>query len=350
MKKENELLMTNIELEISNPCNENCVHCYRHFLNSKKGFLTAMQAENVLKQAKNLGAKKVLISGGESLLNPEWKEICKITEDLGLKLSFLTNGSLMTEKDADFFSTLKNLMEVQFSLYSLDENVHDSITKLKGSCKRTKKALKMLYERKIPIFISCPVMQENKMTFTELIRKMNEKKIPNCADLLIFGSSDYKGENLIHKLTEKDLNIFFHVAMENNGEFSYIFGESHPKNLSQTYFYGAAISSLLVSGDGTIYPMIGWYEPLGNIKIDLLEDIFYKNSLLQKVRKIMASNIPECMKCEASDFCTFCSTPHLTANHGELGKLDKNYCDYVSLIKKFAILRDKILKKEIQNG
>lgn len=48
----------------------------------------------------------------------------------------------MTESDADFIASLKNLREVQFSLYSLDEETHDKITRLKGSCAKTKNDLK----------------------------------------------------------------------------------------------------------------------------------------------------------------------------------------------------------------
>ena len=70
--------MDQIELEISNPCNEKCIHCYRHCLNTQKGFLSVEQAKSALEQAKKLGAKSVTITGGEALLNPNWKEIIRI--------------------------------------------------------------------------------------------------------------------------------------------------------------------------------------------------------------------------------------------------------------------------------
>ena len=56
----NNMQLTSIDLEISNPCNEHCVHCYRHSLNSKKGFLSAKEVESVLNQAKELGQKTLL--------------------------------------------------------------------------------------------------------------------------------------------------------------------------------------------------------------------------------------------------------------------------------------------------
>jgi len=153
--KESVLQMSQIELEISNPCNEKCVHCYRHCLNTQKGFLSVEQAKSALEQAKNLGAKSVTITGGEALLNPNWKEIIKIADELEFRESFFTNGTLLKEEDADFLLTVKNLKEVQFSLYALDEDIHDSITRLKGSCIKTKNAIQFLHSKNIPIFVSC---------------------------------------------------------------------------------------------------------------------------------------------------------------------------------------------------
>lgn len=160
--------MDSLNLEISNPCNEHCVHCYRHCFNITKGFLSCENAKNVLEQAKSLGAKKVTITGGEVLLNPDWKEIVKTADELGFRISFFSNGSLMKEEDVDFLSTVKNLKEVQFSLYSLEENDHDSVTNLKGSCEKLKKQLKCLEEemfRFFFLFLQCKIIKNHLSMF-----------------------------------------------------------------------------------------------------------------------------------------------------------------------------------------
>lgn len=261
--------ITHIELEISNPCNERCLHCYRGCNSTRKGFLSAAQTKNVLKQAKNLGVKSVTITGGEALLNPEWREIIEIADDLDYQTLLFTNGSLLNEKDMDFLSNVKNLKEVQISLYSMEESVHDSITGLKGSCEKTKNAIKLLRERKIPLFVSCPVMKENKSAVFDVMRWCDDNNIPSCADIFIFGSSDYSKSNLSHRLSWKELEDFFEETMKDNGRLSYIWGKGYgDRRLNEIEFYNGAAHSLCVSGDGTIYPAIGWYEPLGNISAD----------------------------------------------------------------------------------
>lgn len=344
---QNSLAMNTIELEISNPCNERCVHCYRVCENTKRGFLSARQAQSVLEQAKAIGADKVTITGGEPLLNPEWRDIVSAAEKLDFLISFFSNGSLLKEADADFLATVKNLNGVQFSLYALDERTHDAITGVSGSCAGTKNAISLLRERQIPLFVSCPVMKENKSAVLAVMRWCDSEGINSCADIFIFGDSDYTGKNLSHRLSWSEIRDFFEETMKDGGRLSYVWGSGHgERDLRKIEFYGGAARSLCVSGDGTIYPAIGWYEPLGNIATDSIKDVFYNSPILQKLRGIKASDISECARCGCVDFCTFCFTPHISANHGKLGKVDKDgYCKFVALRKKLAYERDARLGK-----
>ena len=343
--KETVMQMSQIELEISNPCNEKCVLCYRHCLNTQKGFLSVEQAKSALEQAKKLGTKSVTITGGEALLNPNWKEIIKIADELEFRVSLLTNGTLLKEEDADFLLTVKHLKEVQFSLYALDENIHDSITGLKGSCIKTKNAIQILHSKNIPIFVSCPAMKQNKIAVTEVMKWCDNQNINSCADIFIFGSSDYEGKNLDNRLSEDDLKDFFEITMQDNASLSYVWGNKNSEcDFSKELFYSGFSNRLLVSGDGTIYPMFGFYKKIGHIDTDKLEDVFYNNELLKQARKITIDDIPECKNCYVKEFCHFCCTPHLTANNGVFYKVDKSFCDFIKFRKEMVLRRDELLK------
>ena len=339
-----EATMQHIEIEISNPCNEHCIHCYRVCEEIKRGFLSAKQAKNVLEQAKALGATATTITGGEALLNSEWHEIVKIADELGFRISFFSNGSLIKKKDAEFFKTIRNLKEFQLSLYALDDKIHDSITGLKGSCAKTKNAIQLLREHNIPLFVSCPAMKENKTAVLDVMRWCDDEGIPSSADIFIFGDSAYTNKNLVHRLSWEDLQDFYEETMKDGGRLSYVWGNGYGKrDLHEIEFYGGAAHSICVSGDGTIYPAIGWYESLGNITTDSIVGVFLNHPLLKKLRGIKASDIAECEKCNCADFCGFCFSPHITANHGELYKVDGEWCKFVALRKKLAASRDVLL-------
>lgn len=337
--------MTHIELEISNPCNERCVHCYRTCERTRRGFLSEKQARCVLEQAKELGATSATVTGGEALLNPEWRGILGAADGMGLGVSLFTNGTLLKAEDADFIAGMKHLKEVQLSLYALDEAAHDTITGLKGSCAATKNAISLLRGRGVPLFVSCPAMKENKSAVLDVMRWCDDGGIPSCADIFIFGGSDYMGKNLAHRLSRGEVEEFFAETMKDGGQLSYVWGNSHgERNLAQVEFYGGAARSLCVSGEGTIYPAIGWYEPLGNIANDTLREVYENSPLLKELRKIRAADIPECAACKCADFCGFCFSPHITANRGTLGKVDAEFCAFVALRKEFAAKRDEIMK------
>lgn len=75
--------MTALSLEISNPCNERCLHCYRTGDETRRGFLSLRQAQSAIEQAAVLGATDVTITGGEALLNPDWRGIVQAASDAG---------------------------------------------------------------------------------------------------------------------------------------------------------------------------------------------------------------------------------------------------------------------------
>lgn len=329
-----------LDLEISNPCNERCVHCYRTCDETRTGFLSLSDVKKIVASVKPVLARNpnVTVTGGEATLNPEWREIVSHLIENNFRVSLFTNGTNLTESDVEFLSQFsKDTFKcVQISLYAMDAKIHDAVTRVQGSFEKTMKSISVLREKDIPLFISCPAMQANKNDFYKVMVWADSQNINSCADLYIFSNSDYSFSNQAERLTENDLENFYKITCENNAALSYVWKCYHKKNINETLFYGGATNSILLSGDGTIYPMIGWYEKLGNIATDDVADIFLHHPLLQKVRTIKASDIPECKACTVADYCSFCPTPHLNANYGELYKLDASYCKHIAQVKKYA--------------
>ena len=151
--------LKHLNLEISNPCNERCVHCYRTCKQTKRGFLSIENVQKIFNDLKQIREEKinVLLTGGEALLNRDWRKILVCSIEENARVSLFTNGTLMSKDDIQFLSELNdnpNFKEVQISLYSLKSEVHDSITGLNGSCKKSFKAINALKSAGVKIFIS----------------------------------------------------------------------------------------------------------------------------------------------------------------------------------------------------
>ena len=104
---------------------------------------TAINSEllfKILQEGRNLNIIHVTLSGGEPLLHKDFLSFLKKCRELDLAVNVLTNLTLLNDKILDEMK-LNPLLSVQTSLYSMIPEVHDTITKVKGSFKKTKESI-----------------------------------------------------------------------------------------------------------------------------------------------------------------------------------------------------------------
>ena len=115
----------------------------------------------------------VTLSGGEPLLHKDFVRFLSRCRELDLSVNVLTNLTLLTDEILEEMK--KNpLLSVQTSIYSMNSEVHDTITKVKGSFEKTKNNLLRLKECGIPLQISCPIMKENQDSFINVVEWAKE--------------------------------------------------------------------------------------------------------------------------------------------------------------------------------
>lgn len=154
-----------LHIDLTDGCNEKCVHCYlphggAHYID--KGI-----ALKVLKEFREAQGITVLVSGGECMLHKDFAEIMRYAKSLDLNIVVLSNLTLCDER---MVALLKEIdpQFVNVSLYAVTELVHDSITQIPGSCKKTKAAIDALQAAGVHIRIATPFMRENKGCVEEL--------------------------------------------------------------------------------------------------------------------------------------------------------------------------------------
>ncbi len=84
--------LTDCTVEIIGRCMNKCIFCSSYSNPDTKEFLHLAQVRKVLSQAKDLGLKEVVISGGEPLLHPDLLDILKWCKKLRLKVALYTSG------------------------------------------------------------------------------------------------------------------------------------------------------------------------------------------------------------------------------------------------------------------
>lgn len=315
--------LSRVHLEVSAPCNERCVHCYFPD-NYRKGLMPRELFLRILEQCKESNVLSITISGGEPMLNPDLLFFIKECRENNFSINLLTNLTFLSnEMLQEFVKT--PLLSVQTSLYSMNADVHDSITSVKGSFEKTKKAIETLYQHDIPMQINCPIMKQNKGTYPDVLNWAREMNIEADSDYMLFGCFDGSCKNLKCRLDLSELEPFIAKELDRGGDVG---GRNHSIGKSDYTICPVCISSLCVSHSGKVYPCEGWQShTLGNIKKDTLKTIWETSERVKELRSLTYDDFPKCQVCKDKEFCSICLIRNANENRaGSFREVNPYYC------------------------
>ena len=330
--KDHPVLET-FHVELTSKCNERCVHCYipHENKNTEIDYHLMIQALN---QCKELGVLTIIFSGGEPMLHPNFCDFLRYAKDLDFNVTILSNLTLLNE------SILEALMYrhascVNVSLYSMDANVHDSITTVNGSFEKTKSNILRLIDNNVPVQINCPIMEQNKDSFHEVVKWGQSHKCSVITDYLIMARSDHSTDNLDNRLTVDDLPSVIKRLIESDVVFqSNVRGlQAEQTGISKIHaedrVCGVGMSTLCMVAVGTVYPCAGWQQyDCGNLKENTLRQIWENSSQIKYLRSLRQKDFSKCMTCKDFDFCLMCMSRNSNENAaGDIFSIPQITCD-----------------------
>jgi MoaA/NifB/PqqE/SkfB family radical SAM enzyme len=199
-----------------------------------------------------------------------------------------------------------NLREIQTSLYSIVPEIHDAVTGLPGSCEKTKTALEKLNESGIPVFISCPVMKQNKDSYGAVIQWGKARNIRSAPDNMIFARFDRSTDNLTSRLDiDEALRVVKDILKNDPGAYRrerFAPGYNNPDE-ALPCVQGVCKGSLCVNAAGEALPSPGWHRVLGNLHKQTLRDIWETSAELKRVQSISLDDFLKCQTCPDIQFC-----------------------------------------------
>lgn len=166
-----QLWQSNLEflwIELTNKCNLNCIHCYADSspYNELETKLDYKYWKNILIDAYSLNCKNVQFIGGEPTIYPHLNKLIVDAKQIGYEfIEVYTNGTVLSDEHLRTF--LDNDVNLAFSIYSADKEIHNKITKGKGSFTKTVKNIKRAKNSGLNIRASIIEMKENLGTAKE---------------------------------------------------------------------------------------------------------------------------------------------------------------------------------------
>jgi radical SAM protein with 4Fe4S-binding SPASM domain len=133
-----------IHFNATKTCNLGCVFCYDKAVRGRTENLSPEVVRQIAEDAASLGARRVILSGGEPMARKDWREVAGIFDAAGMEVSLATNGTLIDDSAAEFLATLKNVT-VSISIDG-DHKTHDTLRAEKGALARTLAGMDALHK------------------------------------------------------------------------------------------------------------------------------------------------------------------------------------------------------------
>jgi radical SAM protein with 4Fe4S-binding SPASM domain len=147
-------------VELTDKCNEKCIHCYADSSPERTEFLPLDQIRSTLQQASEFGTPYLQFTGGDPLIHPHLIEAVAYASTLPFQgIEIYTNGLLINDRLLDRLAPYE--ISLSFSIYADSAEIHDHITQVPGSWKRTVDAMKRAKDRGIKIRAGIALMEEN---------------------------------------------------------------------------------------------------------------------------------------------------------------------------------------------
>jgi len=293
-----------VQVDLTYRCNEQCVHCYLD--HEDHGEMTTLEFKHLFDELAEAGVFFLTMSGGEILMRKDFFEILEYARALKFCVKLKTNAVLIRERQADRMRSL-GVHSVQISIYSHRPEVHDAITKIPGSLKRSVEAIRFLKAHGLKVTIANVLMLQNIQDYPGVKALANELGVESTLDPTITPKMDGDRSLLDLNVDNAALRRVFRdeSLVGNVEEFC-----TPPKNVNDDDLdllpCSAGHTACYVSPYGDVYPCVQFPLPSGNVRRTPFLDIWRHSDQLKEVRSITARDLPSCSQCTHIGSCSRC--------------------------------------------
>jgi radical SAM protein with 4Fe4S-binding SPASM domain len=307
-------------------CNLDCVYCYNkpdretHSRADNFSELSLQDYEHLLKEIKELGVPGITFSGGEPLLRADLFQIAKMSKELGFYNSIITNGTLVSEKNAP--DLIECFDSISISIDSCKEEKND-VMRGKGSFKKTMATIRLLLSSGVNIGCLGVAHPENLDSVAESYDFfVNQMGCSSFVPQMFIPSSTMKNNS------QETLDFFtkYSGVRHNINKANRIYEKT---GLTFKNNCGMCSGELAIGADGSVFPCQSLLKEEfcgGNIKEESIRSILENSPVLEKMREVTVDTIEPCGECALKYLCGGgCRAFHYDIT-GDINKTDRNAC------------------------
>ena len=291
-------------MDITWKCNERCVHCYLD--HEGKNEMSTAEIKDAIRQLSECGTFFLSISGGEPLLRRDCFEILEYARKLRFNVKLKTNAVMIGPKEAAHLKRI-GIEQVQISIYSDRPEIHDAITKLPGSLRRSLAAIERLKAEGIKVSISNVLMKQNVASGKAVQRLARDLGVEFHIDPTITPMLNGDRSILNLHISKEELEEVFRTEefIGNVGEFCAPIAEVDDDVL-EGHSCSAGHTLAYISPSGDVFPCVQFPMACGNVRETNFRDIWYGSEKLTELRAVQVKHLTTCSGCGHVAYCTRC--------------------------------------------
>ena len=296
-------------LEVTKACNQKCVHCYADSYANKMAEkpLSHNDWKRIIKEAAELKCKRLQFTGGEPILYGEKLfDLVELAYCCGIKsVEIFSNSTLLSDKYIDSIAYFG--VKVSTNIFSSEEAIHDQVTGLGGSFKKTVGNIKKMQKKGIAVNIATVITKYNDQNIKRTIEFING--LGKAFPLLGFDIVRPAGRGKTCDVYSAKACIF---SIKSKPIFAKINRFQFAK---RKYGHSCWWGNVVVTNDGKLMPciMMKGYEH-GNVLEQSLSEIITKTELFN-LWKLSKDKIKKCCDCEFRYACLDCRVSAMSINN-----------------------------------
>lgn len=306
--------ITSVMFELTYRCSEKCIHCYNEGATrndnevSTRGDreeLTLDDYKRIIDELYEQGLIKVCLTGGDPFSKSITWELIDYLFAKGIAFDVFTNGQSIVndvERLANYYPRV-----VGVSIYSGLAEVHDYITRIKGSWERSMTVVRQLSALSVPINLKCCVMRPNVKSYYMVADIAKQYGAGPQFEISLTDSIE--GDKCVSKylrMTREELEIVLrddNVSLYVGKEAPNYGGQQKPMDQNPC---GAGDNSLCITPEGNVIPCCAFHTLFGSVKEQSIQEIISESKELAYWRGLTLNDYEECGRYAYCAYCNLC--------------------------------------------
>ena len=168
-------------LDLTPVCNLHCDMCYIRMnaaqAEQQGGIKTVEEWLSIAKQLKEQGTLFLLLTGGEPLLYPGFRELYVSLKQMGFVLTLNTNATLITEETARFFQQYPPRF-IKVTLYGKSNETYQSLCHTSKGWDHCIRGIKLLKQYGIDTILTLTLIEKNRKEYNHMLDIAHELQLP----------------------------------------------------------------------------------------------------------------------------------------------------------------------------